>query len=101
MTATQRTVFGSNHTTEIHRASPVLTVLALGISGACFAFAIVVGTRIAGTIGTALLVLTCTTAACLALTTGVRQVLHVINYRRTGQLPPAVSLVTINRPLPL
>src|SRR5215471_2104463 len=100
MNVSQRSVFGSN-TTEVHTASPALTILALGGAGAMVAFAVVLGTLVGGAAAFAIVILASTCAGVLALGAVTRSGLQIAHWRATRQLPPTRPLLTINRPLQL
>jgi hypothetical protein len=100
MNVTQRTVFGSNNT-EVHTATGIGAILAVGFAAAMISAAIVIGTLIGGAVAFAITVLAATTAGILAVRACTRSALEVAHWRATRQLPPQRPLLTINRPLPI
>ena len=99
MSIRQSNIFGSNNITTHSGGGLGGGVLAIGAAAAMVAFAMTVAVVIGGAVALAVLVLACTGAGCLVLSSVTRNVLHVAHWRATRQLPPSTPLVTINRPV--
>lgn len=100
MSIKQTSVFGSNHTT-VSTGSGVGVWLAAVLVGTLVivgAVAVTIAAQIGGAVALAIIVLSSTLAGCLTATVFTRRVLEVLQWRRTGQLPPPRPLLTVNRP---
>lgn len=102
-TIKQSTWFGSNtvNTSSGSLAGLGGLMLAAGVAGGFVMLATIIGPLIGGALALGITIISWAIAGAIGVPTLTRAGLHITHYCRTGQLPPARPLLTINRPLAL